>query len=100
VLRYTTADDSLPVLFRKPRCVPRIALQVHPSDNVVTLIDALVDETRTRCGLTLRDPIAFGHKAATRTIAEGESVIKYGVTIGRATRPIEVGDHVHVHNCC
>ena len=79
--------------------MPRIALQVHPSDNVVTLIDALIDETSTRCGLTLREPIAFGHKAARRTIAEGEPVIKYGVIIGHATRAIEMGEHVHVHNC-
>ncbi|MBM3407982.1 MAG: hypothetical protein FJY25_11720 [Betaproteobacteria bacterium] len=91
--------NTLPVQFRKTRRVPRIALQVHPSDNVVTLIDDLVDEPSTRCGLRLREPIAFGHKAATRNIAEGEPVIKYGVTIGHATRAIEMGDHVHIHNC-
>ncbi|MBU6189261.1 MAG: UxaA family hydrolase [Betaproteobacteria bacterium] len=79
--------------------MPRIALQVHPSDNVVTLIDSLIDETRTRCGLTLRGPIAFGHKAASQDIAEGEPVIKYGVVIGLATRSIATGEHVHVHNC-
>jgi hypothetical protein len=79
--------------------VPRIALQVHPSDNVVTLIDSVVEETLTRCGLRLREPIAFGHKAASRDIAEGDPVIKYGVVIGLATRSIAAGDHVHVHNC-
>jgi urease beta subunit len=29
---------------------------------------------------------------------EGDKVIKYGAVIGQATRPIRVGDHVHVHN--
>jgi len=31
-------------------------------------------------------------------IAQGEKVCKYGCPIGSATRPIEVGQHVHVHN--
>ena len=39
-----------------------------------------------------------GHKYALRDIAEGENVIKYGMPIGHATRPIAKGEHVHVHN--
>ena len=39
-----------------------------------------------------------GHKYALRDIAEGEDVIKYGMPIGHATRPIAKGEHVHVHN--
>lgn len=46
----------------------------------------------------LAAPIAFGHKVALRPIAAGEPVIKYGETIGRATRAIEPGEHVHRHN--
>ena len=48
--------------------------------------------------LTLRDAVPFGHKVALVAIAPGEAVIKYGQTIGLATRPIAPGDHVHVHN--
>ena len=39
-----------------------------------------------------------GHKYALRDIAEGENVIKYGMPIGHATKPIAKGEHVHVHN--
>ena len=32
-----------------------------------------------------------GHKYARRDIAEGENIIKYGMPIGHATRPIAKG---------
>ena len=41
---------------------------------------------------------ADGHKYALRPIAAGESVVKYGMPIGHATRDIAAGDHVHTHN--
>ena len=39
-----------------------------------------------------------GHKYALRDIAQGENIIKYGMPIGHATKPIAKGEHVHVHN--
>lgn len=39
-----------------------------------------------------------GHKYARHDIAEGENIIKYGMPIGHATRPIAKGEHVHVDN--
>jgi altronate hydrolase len=48
--------------------------------------------------LEAREPIPFAHKVAIQPIAEGAQVIKYGVPIGRATRAIAAGQHVHVHN--
>jgi altronate dehydratase small subunit len=42
--------------------------------------------------------IPFGHKFATRDIPCHEPVIKYGESIGRATKAIKTGEHVHVHN--
>ncbi len=39
-----------------------------------------------------------GHKYARRAIAPGEMVIKYGMPIGRATRAIAAGEHVHTQN--
>ena len=39
-----------------------------------------------------------GHKVARFRIAKGAAVIKYGAQIGSATRAIEVGEHVHLHN--
>jgi altronate dehydratase len=43
--------------------------------------------------------IPKGHKIALRRIEEGRPVIKYGVEIGIATRTIEPGEWVHLHNC-
>src|SRR5689334_19420216 len=42
--------------------------------------------------------IPSGHKLALRRIAAGEPVYRYGNVIGFATRAIEPGEHVHVHN--
>jgi len=42
--------------------------------------------------------IPYGHKIAIKPIAKGETVFKYGLSIGKATENIKVGDHVHVHN--
>lgn len=79
--------------------MPRLALTVHPDDNVATLLDDRHGESITREGLKLNATIPFGHKVALRSIAAGEGVIKYGAVIGVATEAIAAGDHVHVHNC-
>ena len=78
----------------------RISLTVHPDDNVSTLLDFQTDVKVTRDGLVLVESIPFGHKVARQEIAKGDSVIKYGVAIGKATTTIRAGEHVHVHNCC
>ena len=43
--------------------------------------------------------VPMGHKVATRAIAKGEAVLKFGQIIGYATDDIAPGAHVHVHNC-
>lgn len=42
--------------------------------------------------------IPYGHKIALKDIANGETIFKYGLSIGSATTDIKAGDHVHVHN--
>lgn len=42
--------------------------------------------------------IPYGHKIAIKPIKKGETVLKYGLSIGRAIEDIEVGEHVHIHN--
>lgn len=44
------------------------------------------------------DDIPIGHKLAITDLAEGDTVIKYGVDIGRVVQPIKKGEHLHVHN--
>jgi (2R)-sulfolactate sulfo-lyase subunit alpha len=42
--------------------------------------------------------IPIGHKVALKDLARGETVMKYGIDIGRTIESIKAGEHVHVHN--
>ena len=42
--------------------------------------------------------IPIGHKLAIRPLQDNDTVIKYGVDIGRTVAAIGPGEHVHVHN--
>jgi (2R)-sulfolactate sulfo-lyase subunit alpha len=42
--------------------------------------------------------IPIGHKLAIKALKKGDTVIKYGVDIGRVVEDIGVGGHAHVHN--
>jgi len=49
--------------------------------------------------ITIAADIPKGHKIAVKPIEAGEPVVKYGVSIGIATKPIAPGEWVHLHNC-
>ena len=42
--------------------------------------------------------IPIGHKLAIKPIRSGDTIIKYGVDIGRAVADIGAGEHAHVQN--
>ncbi len=44
------------------------------------------------------DDIPIGHKVALVDFAPGDTVIKYGIDIGKVVAPIKKGEHLHVHN--
>ncbi len=44
------------------------------------------------------DAIPIGHKVAIKELAGKATVIKYGTDVGQTKAPIQVGQHVHVHN--
>jgi hypothetical protein len=46
----------------------------------------------------LKQDIPLGFKIASCNIATNESIVKYGVSIGSATRDIVRGELVHLHN--
>ena len=48
--------------------------------------------------VTMKEDVKFGHKFAIKDVKNGEHVIKYGESIGVATKDITIGEHVHVHN--
>jgi (2R)-sulfolactate sulfo-lyase subunit alpha len=45
-----------------------------------------------------RQDIPIGHKVALANMNTGDTVMKYGVDIGRVVAPIKTGEHAHVHN--
>ena len=57
----------------------------------------IMDEDRTIQINALQD-IPIGHKIATKVMKTGDTVLKYGIDMGRVVAPIEVGQHAHVHN--
>ena len=58
---------------------------INPLDNVGVLLQE-------------QNGIPAGHKVALRKIRKGESVIKYGMVIGKATKDIQEGEWVHTQN--
>ena len=44
------------------------------------------------------DDIPLGHKIALKDIKPGETILKYGHDIGKATSVIAKGRHAHIHN--
>ena len=61
------------------------------------LVGWIMEEDKTLNLPTISD-IPIGHKVALKDLAEGDTVIKYGVDIGRVIAPIKAGEHLHVHN--
>ncbi len=48
--------------------------------------------------LTALQDIPIGHKVALKDMAAGDTVIKYGIDMGKVVAPIRAGEHAHVHN--
>ena len=57
-----------------------------------------VMEQDTMMSLATRSEIPIGHKVALKDLKKDDTVIKYGVDIGKVVAPISVGAHAHVHN--
>ena len=75
-------------------------IRIHPADNVVIARRQLLGGTvlADEGGLLTIGLVPPGHKLATRAIAPGEAVRRYGQVIGHATQAISPGQHVHSHN--
>jgi len=58
----------------------------------------VVTEDNSDFRLTAAADIPIGHKVALADLAEGDTVIKYGVDVGRIVAGVNKGGHVHVHN--
>ncbi len=81
------------------------AILIDQKDNVATALCQLEKGDSVQAGIegytvntAILENIPLGHKFALKDIQREEAVIKYGETIGLATRQIRQGGHVHIHN--
>ena len=75
-----------------------VAVVVTENIKAVQQLTALIlDENRTIQISCVAD-IPLGHKVAMKDMAIGDTVIKYGVDIGKVVTSIKTGEHAHVHN--
>ncbi len=85
----------------------KLALRVDDKDNVATIFaNGVTDDTEVE----IRDKrgeitpvhvigdVPYGHKITVRDIREGEHIMKYGESIGAASKDIKMGEYVHIHN--
>lgn len=83
----------------------KYALKVSERDNVITVLSKVkksdlvkyVDNDDIK-EVTAQDDIPLYHKIALCDIKEDENIVKYSENIGRASRDIVKGSHVHTHN--
>ncbi|MDR3799833.1 MAG: galactarate dehydratase [Terracidiphilus sp.] len=79
-----------------PITEPRL-IRVHVKDNVAVVVNegGLPSGARLASGLELREAIPEAHKVALADLAQGDAIVRYGVTIGYTNRAIARGSWVH-----
>lgn len=83
------------------------ALKINTKDNVAVVLSnnlhanqyvTVRDQTGKVNDIKAIDDIPYGHKIAIAAMAPGEKIVKYGEIIGASSKPIALGEHVHIHN--
>lgn len=72
-------------------------IQIHPGDTVAVALEK-VEKGTVFQGVTALEDIPQGHKMALKAMPQNTQVIKYGFSIGHATKDIQPGQWVHSHN--
>ncbi|MED4227882.1 altronate dehydratase family protein [Neobacillus cucumis] len=81
-------------------------VQLNSNDDVVISLQVIrkgetiqihTDE-KDLINITIQEDIPKGHKILVHPVKEGEDILKFGYSIGRAKRDISVGEWVHTHN--
>lgn len=70
-------------------------IRINDRDNVAITVDAVPGGTPVMEGVVTRQAIPQGHKVALEDIPRGGAVIRYGVELGYATRPIYKGEWIN-----
>ena len=76
-------------------------LKIDARDNVVTCLRKVSKGDSISLGperVVSQSDIPAFHKMAVKTIKYGDMCYKYGEVIGKATKDILPGEHVHTHN--
>ena len=61
-------------------------------------LNGCIMEDENEIRITAKSDIPIGHKLALKDYKPGDTVIKYGVDIGKVVAPIAKGEHTHVQN--
>jgi altronate dehydratase small subunit len=103
--RLSDGETELMVrMISEQTCDTARLVRVHDADNVATALVALSAGQQVQLSgrkddvIRPLEDIPFCHKVAVRDIEEGRPIVKYGENIGLATRQIQAGSLVHVHN--
>jgi altronate hydrolase len=78
-------------------------VRLHQDDHVIIALQALAKGEVLDLGeelgtLQLLDDVPSGHKIALRPVKQGDDVLKFGYSIGKAKSDIEAGQWIHTHN--
>lgn len=81
------------------------ALIIKSTDNVAVVIEPLqagmiatYKVKGEELNILVKEDIPIYHKIAVFDIEKGQGLYKYGENIGCASRAIQAGQHVHIHN--
>ena len=66
--------------------------------NAGDMLDGWIMDQQRDVQIEAKDDIPIGHKLAIAGLAADDTVMKYGVDIGRVVSAISPGEHVHIHN--
>ena len=76
-------------------------IRLSGSDNVLVVCNNLKKGEVLLYGkrsYRITEDVLLGHKIAFKAIKRGEKIIKFKMSIGSATKDIDAGEHIHLHN--
>jgi hypothetical protein len=81
------------------------AIIMGADDNVAVVLEDVAEGEELYCRgdqgsciVETRSAISRGHKVAIRAVALNGSIVKCGIPIGFASKTIQKGEFVHIHN--
>jgi len=86
--------------------MPVTAMIIDKADHVATCLAAVKRGEKVRLmfngklgkTITAKQAVPYIHKICIKPMKKGEPCLKYGLSIGVASKAIQVGDYIHVHN--